>query len=724
MFTTRPLASRAGVFLTTLAFALSTASNASDSNDDVSLQLKVTDESGEPIRGAVAEVMKWTGTYEPIGVLAKANGDGEAELSFPFSEDYFYLKVKAASYATTVRGLPLVTADTEQSLELKLSRPATSWVKVNADNKPLTGAEVSALEFIDANNATVHLTFKTAPLVGFEFLPSDRDGMLPLPELPLGAKVTLTVIHPEWQSHRFEGLVVKDGKLGETELEPGVPIAVNLVCDVPDAIEELEGRRADVVLIPPSGGSSQPTVLRHSVPIQKGQIRMTGHAVEYAELRISLDDYFTFPSLMNYPHSPNARLNLEGREEAVYDLKIYKKNKARGRIVDHEGNGVADAYVSASVKVPAAERNTKESNDETPEADNSISGFIKSSISAGGATTDKDGYYEIEVTPGTVTYEVIHTGTFSSPLISEHLWSGNTEDQLPDEVLYPIPELKGSVLDQKGQPVSGSVVIVRHKGRGDADPVCTSAVDGSFSLAMSRIPYAMTSTELETEVYVLAFDPVSGQAGTEKVDLANYANTTGIQVRISDKSPDWPLNALGPPSESQQRMTEAFDKRVPELRRMYASGVEGKTPPAMDEGTWLNTDAMSLHDFRGKHVLLDFWFIGCGPCMRDLPSVKAAHQAYARQGFSVVAVNVLGQDVDDVRAFAKKHGMNYPIVVDDAEGTIIEQYKKLGIVGFPSYLLLGPDGRIIHNDQLSYGKSLRLNKLEWIHRVVRSRSSE
>ncbi|MFK7735403.1 MAG: TlpA family protein disulfide reductase, partial [Pirellulaceae bacterium] len=314
-------------------------------------------------------------------------------------------------------------------------------------------------------------------------------------------------------------------------------------------------------------------------------------------------------------------------------------------------------------------------------------------------------------------FEVIGEGYFSSPVVSECVWSGDIADVLPEKVLREIPTLRGQVVDSEGQSVIGSIVRLKHRGRGDADPMGTSSADGSFELKLSRIPYAWNSGDLETTVYALAFDPNSNRAGIAEIDLTDAKATSGIKVEISAKPADWPLTAIGRAPEAQ-KLIDLWDKQA-EKTQEYTAGQVGKIPPDMKGSTWLNTNAESLEDFRGQYVLLDFWFIGCGPCMRDMPSVKIAQQQYSKHGFSVVSVNVLGQKVEDVESFARQHGMNYPIVVDDAKGSILEAYRPLGVAGFPSYILLGPDGRIVQNDQLPSQSSLRNSKLEIIHQYIR-----
>ena len=104
-----------------------------------------------------------------------------------------------------------------------------------------------------------------------------------------------------------------------------------------------------------------------------------------------------------------------------------------------------------------------------------------------------------------------------------------------------------------------------------------------------------------------------------------------------------------------------------------------------------------------------------------MPSVRIVHRQLSEFGFSVVSVHKEGESPKDVQIFADKNGMNYPIVVDDSEGTITKQFRDVGLEGFPSYILLDRDGRILHNDAVGEGASLRSFKFEKVYEAVRSR---
>jgi peroxiredoxin len=99
--------------------------------------------------------------------------------------------------------------------------------------------------------------------------------------------------------------------------------------------------------------------------------------------------------------------------------------------------------------------------------------------------------------------------------------------------------------------------------------------------------------------------------------------------------------------------------------------------------------SVSLADFRGKVVLLDFWATFCIPCVQALPDLQALHAKNAARGFSVVGVTV-----DDraamVRKATQRANVAYPIL--RAVPDVWNAYK---VNALPALILVGRDGNII-----------------------------
>ena len=82
-------------------------------------------------------------------------------------------------------------------------------------------------------------------------------------------------------------------------------------------------------------------------------------------------------------------------------------------------------------------------------------------------------------------------------------------------------------------------------------------------------------------------------------------------------------------------------------------------------GSTLDKSRISLSDFRGKVVMLNFWATWCPPCRAEMPILEDAFEKYGNRGFTILAIND-GEAAETVQAFAAKYGLTFPIVLDPA----------------------------------------------------------
>ena len=91
-------------------------------------------------------------------------------------------------------------------------------------------------------------------------------------------------------------------------------------------------------------------------------------------------------------------------------------------------------------------------------------------------------------------------------------------------------------------------------------------------------------------------------------------------------------------------------------------------------------ELVSLSDFRGQVVVLNFWATWCVPCRLEMPEFQTLWEQHeGEDDLTVLAVN-WRDPVDGVQSFIDEFGLTFP-VVRDASGEVLDAYGLLGLPG-------------------------------------------
>jgi thiol-disulfide isomerase/thioredoxin len=230
-----------------------------------------------------------------------------------------------------------------------------------------------------------------------------------------------------------------------------------------------------------------------------------------------------------------------------------------------------------------------------------------------------------------------------------------------------------------------------------ADPAKPVAAAAALHLLEKRV-IAARKEQLKTE-----------EIGKLLQELRTYFQTTTLEkkhLRLASETVGL-INTIGDVAERNKLFDEfgaLFAKSSdPEMARYAKSILKKPDAPSTKApgeelvgqtleltGTTLEGDAFDWSAYRGKVVLVDFWATWCGPCVAELPNLKAAYEKYHARGFEVVGIS-LDQDVETLRAFVEKQRIPWTNLFDEGH----PMAKKYKITAIPTALLVDKDGKVV-----------------------------
>ena len=169
--------------------------------------------------------------------------------------------------------------------------------------------------------------------------------------------------------------------------------------------------------------------------------------------------------------------------------------------------------------------------------------------------------------------------------------------------------------------------------------------------------------------------------------VANYRRHQQEQAKLRQLQAM--LAASAPPAEGPDA-----DGDIPE------NPLQGQMAPSF---TLKDTSGhkVSLSDYKGKAVVVDFWATWCAPCKIEIPWLEQFHNQYASQGLEILGISEDDLDPDDkAKLLQEKQGIankaaqlkiNYPVLIDDA--SVSTPYG--GIDGLPTTFFIDRSGKVV-----------------------------
>lgn len=122
------------------------------------------------------------------------------------------------------------------------------------------------------------------------------------------------------------------------------------------------------------------------------------------------------------------------------------------------------------------------------------------------------------------------------------------------------------------------------------------------------------------------------------------------------------------------------------------TGKDRKPAPAVT-GTDLNGGKVSLAQYRGKVVVLNFWASWCAPCRAESPTLEALYEKHKKSGMRFLGVNIK-DDRTAAQAFVRKQKIAYPSLYDQSGEVALGFRDTVPPKAIPSTIVVDAKGRV------------------------------
>lgn len=210
----------------------------------------------------------------------------------------------------------------------------------------------------------------------------------------------------------------------------------------------------------------------------------------------------------------------------------------------------------------------------------------------------------------------------------------------------------------------------------------TATAQQRFQLTETSIVKDTTGTEIP---YALWSQLMTTGRFSIKPENPGKENTAFIIIRMSEDDYEKKMMTMPKPRESN------YFKTGSKFASFKTSDINGNK---------INTKTLT-----NKIIVLNFWFINCPPCRKEIPELNKLVQQYNKDT-SVVFIAIALDDKQSLQDFLKTIPFNYTIVDDGRY--IADQYS---IQAYPTNIIIDPEGKVyFHSSGLSSNTVLWLNK--------------
>jgi len=190
------------------------------------------------------------------------------------------------------------------------------------------------------------------------------------------------------------------------------------------------------------------------------------------------------------------------------------------------------------------------------------------------------------------------------------------------------------------------------------------------------------------------FAPFSMEAG--KITMA----PVGYGVSLIMNNGSRTMRFLQHTNRDGQLQTETFkelEEKYPEELSEWDRTGEYQSRFELTFTNVLNDRELSMTDLKGTIVVIDFWATWCGPCVSEIPNMKALYNQYKDQGVEFIGIS-LDEKTQTLVDYCNNNGIIWPQYCEEGKTWDTDFSSLWGINSIPRLFLIGKDGKILSRD--------------------------
>ncbi len=218
----------------------------------------------------------------------------------------------------------------------------------------------------------------------------------------------------------------------------------------------------------------------------------------------------------------------------------------------------------------------------------------------------------------------------------------------------------------------------------------TTVVEVDDKTAMKNVLSKLTEAkELGDQPLVLDGETIPifapNASRVKGMDVMTYLTSEKYKIRYF-KNKEGDLKALAFRDATAEEIASTLEKRA--LKQQQKK--EKEQPLIPFEVTDLLGNKYNLETLKGKVVAINFWFIACAPCRKEIPELNELVHKYKDQ--EVVFLGFAEDDAASLNAFLKKKEFIYQQIPDSKKYAAESKVKS-----FPTHLIIDQNGKVVFN---------------------------